>query len=71
MFHAPLASRLRGTIVNNRKAKLLLAKPGQRIRISNRQVVRYAPSGVANLPTHYYGIDKYTSATQNRMKNHS
>lgn len=58
-------------IVNNRKAKLLLAKPGQRIRISNRQVVRYAPSGVSNLPTHYYGIDKNPSAAQNRMNNHS
>lgn len=58
--------------MNNRKAKFLFVKPGQRIRITNRLVVRYAPSGLSRwLPTHYYGLDKKPSAAQNRWKNHS
>ncbi|AYL51300.1 hypothetical protein [Citrobacter freundii] len=57
--------------MKNRKAKLLLAKPGQLIRISNRLVVRYAPSGVDGLPTHYYGKNRKPSAAQNRWRNHS
>ncbi|OQM39136.1 hypothetical protein BZK42_26450 [Citrobacter braakii] len=57
--------------MNNRKAKLLLAKPGQLIRISNRLVVRYAPSGLSRwLPTHYYGKNRKPSAAQNRRNNH-
>ncbi|UYB54942.1 hypothetical protein N6B35_16530 [Klebsiella michiganensis] len=57
--------------MKNRKAKFLFVKPGDRIRISNRATVRYAPSGVAHLPTHFYGLDKRPSAAQNRWKNHS
>lgn len=57
--------------MKNRKAKLLLAKPGQLIRISNRLVIRYAPSGLARwLPTHFYGAGRRRSAAQNRRKNH-
>lgn len=56
--------------MDNRKAKFLFAKGGQRLRISNRKVVRYAPSGVSFLPTEYYVIDKKPSARQNKMKNH-
>jgi hypothetical protein len=56
--------------VKNRKAKLLLAKPGQLIRISNRLMGRYAPSGVDGLPTLYYGKNRKPSAAQNRLINH-
>lgn len=57
--------------MKNRKAKLLTAKPGQLIRISNRLVVRYAPSGLAGwLPTHFYGVRRRRSAAQNRWRNH-
>lgn len=47
--------------MNNRRAKLLLAKPGQLIRISNSLLVRYAPSGVDGLPTHYFEKNEVTS----------
>lgn len=58
--------------MNNRKAKFLFAKPGDRLRLSNRRVVRYAPSGLASLlPTHYFSIAVKRSARQNRWKNHS
>lgn len=57
--------------MKNRKAKFLFAKPGQRIRLTNRLVVRYAPSGTTFLPTHFYGLDRKPSAAQNRWKNHS
>jgi len=57
--------------MNNRKAKFLFAKPGQRLRLSNRKVVRYAPSFVTwMLPTEYYSIGTKRSAAQNRWKNH-
>lgn len=57
--------------MKNRKARLLLASPGQLIRISNRLVVRYAPSGLERgFPTHFYGKNRKPSATQNRWKNH-
>lgn len=56
--------------MNNLRAKLLLAKPGQLIRISNRLVVRYAPSGLTHgWPTHYYGKNRKPSAAQNRRNN--
>lgn len=54
--------------MKNRNAKLLLAKPGQRIRITNRQVVRYAPNCIAGYPTEYYGMQKDRSAAQNRWR---
>lgn len=58
--------------MDNRKARILIAKPGQRIRVTNRLVVRYAPSGLAcGLPTHFYGIGRRRSAAQNRWKNHA
>ena len=57
--------------MKNRKAKLLIAKSVQLIRISNRLVIRYAPSGLARwLPTHFYGAKRSRSAAQNRWKNH-
>ncbi|XWJ90314.1 hypothetical protein ACRARH_26085 [Phytobacter ursingii] len=57
--------------MNNRKAKFLFAKPGARLRISGRKVVRYAPSGMTSmLPTEYYCIGTKRSAAQNRWKNH-
>lgn len=56
--------------MDNRKAKFLFAKGGQLLRISNRKVVRYAPSGVSFLPAEYYVIDKKPSARQNKIKNH-
>lgn len=55
--------------MKNRNAKLLLAKPGQRIRITNRQVVYYAPNCNANYLTEYFGVQKDRSASQNRFKN--
>lgn len=57
--------------MKNRKAKFLFVKPGQRIRLTNRLIVRYAPSGTTFLPTHFYGLDRKPSAAQNRWKNHS
>jgi hypothetical protein len=57
--------------MNNRKAKFLFAQPGQRIRLTNRLTVRYAPSGTTFFPTHFYGIHRELSAAQNRWKNHS
>lgn len=56
--------------MKNRKAKFLFVKPGQRIRLTNRLIVRYAPSGATFLPTHFYGLDRKPSAAQNRLKNH-
>ena len=58
--------------MKNRKARLLIATSGQRIRVTNRLVVRYAPSDLARgLPTHFYGIGRRRSAAQNRWKNHA
>lgn len=56
--------------MNNRKAKLLVAEQGQRIRITNRLVVRYVLCGNVGFPSHYYGIKKSPSAAQNRTRNH-
>lgn len=57
--------------MRNRKVKFLFAKPGQRLRLSNRKVVRYAPSGLSSmLPTEFYCIGTKRSAAQNRWKNH-
>lgn len=56
--------------MNNRKAKFLFAKPGDRLRISYRKVVRYAPCNVPWLPNLFYCIDTKRSAAQNRWKNH-
>lgn len=56
--------------MNNRKAKFLFAKPGDRLRISGRKVVRYAPCSVRCLPNPFYCIGTKRSAAQNRWKNH-
>lgn len=56
--------------MRNRKAKFLFAKPGDRLRISDRKVVRYAPCNVPGLPNPFYCIGTKLSAAQNRWKNH-
>lgn len=56
--------------MNNRKAKFLFAKPGDRLRVSNRKCVRYAPCDIPWLPNPFYGIGTKRSAAQNRFKNH-
>ena len=57
--------------MRNRKAKFLFAKPGDRLRISDRKVVRYAPCDVPWLPSQlFYCIGTKRSAAQNRWKNH-
>ncbi|GEM_PF-529156 len=56
--------------MNNRKAKFLFAKPGQRLRLSNRKVVRYAPCNARSWQNPFYCIGTKRSAAQNRWKNH-
>ena len=59
-------------MMKNRKARLLIAKPGQLIRISNRLVVRYRYLGFREWsPIRFYGVWRNRSATQNRWKNHT
>lgn len=53
--------------MNNRKAKFLFAKPGDRLRISNRKIVRLAKHGLS-FP--FYCVGAKRSAAQNRWKNH-
>ena len=57
--------------MKNRKARLLIAKPGQLIRISNRLVVRYRYLGFREWSSiRFYGVWRNRSAAQNRWKNH-
>ena len=57
--------------MKNRKARLLIAKPGQLIRISNRLVVRYRYPGFREWSSiRFYGVWRNRSAAQNRWKNH-
>ncbi|PPE09049.1 hypothetical protein C4Y11_16870 [Escherichia coli] len=57
--------------MKNRKARLLIAKPGQRIRISNRLVIYYRYLGFrGGFPIRFYGVWRNRSAAQNRWKNH-
>lgn len=56
--------------MNNRKAKFLFAEFGQRLRLSNRKVARYAPCDVPGFPNPFYCIGTKRSAAQNRWKNH-
>ncbi|EJQ0322601.1 hypothetical protein NZI90_003782 [Escherichia coli] len=57
--------------MKNRKARLLIAKPGQLIRISNRLVVRYRYPGFREWSSiRFYGVWRSRSAAQNRWKNH-
>ncbi|MEH5014070.1 hypothetical protein [Phytobacter diazotrophicus] len=53
--------------MNNRKAKFLFAKPGDRLRISDRKIVFMAQP---LLPYWSYCIGTKRSAAQNRWKNH-
>lgn len=56
--------------MNNRKAKFLFAKLGDRLRISDWKVVRYVPCDIPWLPNPFYCIGTKRSAAQNRFKNH-
>ncbi|RDR25282.1 hypothetical protein C3995_01868 [Escherichia marmotae] len=57
--------------MKNRKAKMLIAKPGQRIRISNRLVIYYRYLGFRGCSSiRFYGVWRSRSAAQNRWKNH-
>lgn len=57
--------------MKNRKAKMLIAKPGQRIRISNRLVIYYRYLGFRGCSSiRFYGVWRSRSAPQNRWKNH-
>lgn len=57
--------------MKNRKAKMLIAKPGQRIRISNRLVIYYRYLGFGGCSSiRFYSVWRSRSAAQNRWKNH-
>lgn len=53
--------------MKNRLAKMLFVKPGQLLRITNRQKVRWAPSGLgAGWVAQYYGYDVKPTTKQKR-----